>query len=135
MDGFVASVTFVVVVAWFFAGVFLTVLAHTSLYAFYSLYLSSLGYGKGDIGLLWSISVVVESLRNFNGMQIGPFDVLQAQGLEIDAQRRGVALLAEACAARLDLEELLAGSANDARLAADGHMGDESARRNARGGH
>ena len=48
------------VVAWFFAGVFLTVLAHTSLYAFYSLYLSSLGYGKGEIGLLWSIGVVVE---------------------------------------------------------------------------
>jgi PPP family 3-phenylpropionic acid transporter len=48
------------VVAWFFAGVFLTVLAHTSLYAFYSLYLSSLGYDKGDIGLLWAIAVVVE---------------------------------------------------------------------------
>ena len=30
-------------VAWFFAGVFLTVLAHTSLYAFFSLYLASLG--------------------------------------------------------------------------------------------
>ena len=48
------------VVAWFFAGVFLTVLAHTALYAFYSLYLSSLGYDKGDIGLLWSISILVE---------------------------------------------------------------------------
>ena len=48
------------VVAWFFAGTFLTVLAHTSLYAFYSLYLSSLGYGKGAIGLLWSVGVVVE---------------------------------------------------------------------------
>ena len=48
------------VVAWFFAGVFLTVLAHTSLYAFYSLYLASLGYSKGDIGVLWSIGVVVE---------------------------------------------------------------------------
>ena len=48
------------VVAWFFAGIFLTVLAHTSLYAFYSLYLASLGYGKGAIGLLWSISVAVE---------------------------------------------------------------------------
>ena len=48
------------VVAWFFAGVFLTVLAHTSLYAFYSLYLSSLGYGKGEIGVLWSIGVLVE---------------------------------------------------------------------------
>ncbi|HEY4957884.1 MAG TPA: MFS transporter, partial [Caldimonas sp.] len=50
------------VVAWFFAGVFLTVLAHTSLYAFYSLYLASLGYGKGEIGLLWSVGVVVEIL-------------------------------------------------------------------------
>ncbi len=48
------------VVAWFFAGTFLTVLAHTSLYAFYSLYLSSLGYGKGAIGLLWSVGVVIE---------------------------------------------------------------------------
>jgi PPP family 3-phenylpropionic acid transporter len=48
------------VVAWFFAGVFLTVLAHTSLYAFYSLYLASLGYGKGAIGLLWGIGVLVE---------------------------------------------------------------------------
>ena len=48
------------VVAWFFAGIFLTVLAHTSLYAFYSLYLSSLGYGKGAIGLLWSVGVTIE---------------------------------------------------------------------------
>ena len=48
------------VVAWFFAGVFLTVLAHTSLYAFYSLYLASLGYGKGEIGLLWAVGVVAE---------------------------------------------------------------------------
>ncbi len=48
------------VVAWFFTGTFLTVLAHTSLYAFYSLYLSSLGYGKGAIGLLWSVGVTIE---------------------------------------------------------------------------
>ena len=48
------------VVAWFFAGTFLTVLAHTSLYAFYSLYLSSLGYGKGAIGVLWSVGLVLE---------------------------------------------------------------------------
>ena len=48
------------VVAWFFAGVFLTVLAHTSLYAFYSLYLASLGYGKGAIGLFWAVGLVVE---------------------------------------------------------------------------
>jgi PPP family 3-phenylpropionic acid transporter len=47
-------------VAWFFAGVFLTVLAHTSLYAFYSLYLASLGYDTGTIGLLWALAVLVE---------------------------------------------------------------------------
>jgi PPP family 3-phenylpropionic acid transporter len=47
-------------VAWFFAGVFLTVLAHASLYAFYSLYLESLGYSNGEIGLLWAIGVIVE---------------------------------------------------------------------------
>lgn len=48
------------VVGWFFAGCFLTVLAHTALYAFYSLYLASLGYSSGEIGLLWAAGVVVE---------------------------------------------------------------------------
>jgi PPP family 3-phenylpropionic acid transporter len=47
-------------VRWFFAGVFLTVLAHSALYAFFSLYLDALGYGKGMVGLLWAVSVVVE---------------------------------------------------------------------------
>jgi MFS transporter, PPP family, 3-phenylpropionic acid transporter len=47
-------------VAWFFAGVFLTVLAHTSLYVFFSLYMADLGYGKSAIGLLWAVSVGVE---------------------------------------------------------------------------
>jgi PPP family 3-phenylpropionic acid transporter len=47
-------------VAWFFAGVFLTVLAHTSLYVFFSLYMADLGYGKSTIGLLWAVSVAVE---------------------------------------------------------------------------
>jgi PPP family 3-phenylpropionic acid transporter len=49
-------------VAWFFASVFFTVLAHTSLYAFFSLYLVSLGYGKTAVGALWAVSVVVEIL-------------------------------------------------------------------------
>ena len=53
------------VVAWFFAGCFLTVLAHTSLYAFYSLYLASLGYSNSAIGLLWAIGVVVEVIWFF----------------------------------------------------------------------
>ncbi len=47
-------------VAWFFAGVFFTVLAHTSLYAFFSLYLDSLGYSKGAVGLMWALGVAVE---------------------------------------------------------------------------
>ncbi len=47
-------------VAWFFASIFFTVLAHTSLYAFFSLYLVELGYGKAAVGGLWAVSVVVE---------------------------------------------------------------------------
>jgi PPP family 3-phenylpropionic acid transporter len=47
-------------VAWFFASAFFTVLAHTSLYTFLSLYLVSLGYGKGAVGALWAVSVVGE---------------------------------------------------------------------------
>ena len=48
------------VVAWFFAGVFFTVLAHTSLYAFFSLYLVSLGYSKSAVGLIWAVGVAAE---------------------------------------------------------------------------
>lgn len=47
-------------VAWFFAGVFFTVLAHSALYAFFSLYLASLGYATGTVGLMWALSVVIE---------------------------------------------------------------------------
>jgi PPP family 3-phenylpropionic acid transporter len=49
-------------VLWFFAGVALTVLAHTALYAFLSLYLDEQGHGKGVIGAAWSIAVGVEIL-------------------------------------------------------------------------
>ena len=48
------------VVAWFFAGIFFTVLAHTALYVFLSLYLDSLGYSKSAVGALWAVSVAVE---------------------------------------------------------------------------
>jgi PPP family 3-phenylpropionic acid transporter len=47
-------------VAWFFGSVFFTVLAHTSLYAFFSLYLVSLGHGKAAVGALWAVSIGVE---------------------------------------------------------------------------
>ena len=49
-------------VAWFFGSVFFTVLAHTSLYAFLSLYLVHSGYGKQAVGALWAVSVAVEVL-------------------------------------------------------------------------
>jgi PPP family 3-phenylpropionic acid transporter len=48
------------VVRWFFASIFFTVLAHTSLYSFFSLYLTELGYAKSAIGLLWAVAVCVE---------------------------------------------------------------------------
>lgn len=47
-------------VRWFFAGVFLTVLAHSSLYAFFSLFAAEAGASETTIGLLWSVGVAVE---------------------------------------------------------------------------
>ena len=47
-------------VLWFFAGCFLTVLAHAALYSFFSLYLDGLGYSKSTVGMLWGVSVAVE---------------------------------------------------------------------------
>ena len=49
-------------VRWFFVSVFFTVLAHTSLYAFFSLHLDELGYGKQAVGALWAVSVAAEVL-------------------------------------------------------------------------
>ncbi|MGH6627468.1 MAG: MFS transporter [Burkholderiaceae bacterium] len=47
-------------VQWFFATAFFHVLSHIGIYVFFSLYLDALGYGKGTIGLLWAVSVIVE---------------------------------------------------------------------------
>ncbi|MGH8796348.1 MAG: MFS transporter, partial [Caldimonas sp.] len=59
-------------VAWFFGGVFLTVLAHTSLYAFFSLYLDTLGYSRSAVGLVWAVGVLAEVLWFwFQGVWIG----------------------------------------------------------------
>jgi len=79
--------------------------------------------------------VVLETLRNYNAMQVGAFDVLRAQGAEIGAERHAVALLAEAWKARLDLEELFAGRANDERIGVDGHASARLAARAGPGGH
>ncbi len=64
-------------VLWFFAGVMLTVLAHSSLYAFFSLYLDKLGYGKPAVGAMWAVSVAAEIVffafvgRRFE--RVGPY--------------------------------------------------------------
>lgn len=47
-------------VAWFFASVFLVVLAHTSIYAFFSLFMASHGAEKSLIGLLWTVGLLIE---------------------------------------------------------------------------
>jgi PPP family 3-phenylpropionic acid transporter len=49
-------------VAWFFASAFFTVLGHGVLYAFLSLYLVSLGWGKAAVGGLWALAAAVEVL-------------------------------------------------------------------------
>ncbi len=46
----------------FLASVFLMILAHASLYSFFSLYLSRLGYSGTVIGVVWAIGVVAEIL-------------------------------------------------------------------------
>ncbi|MCY1302231.1 putative 3-phenylpropionic acid transporter [compost metagenome] len=59
-------------VRWFFASLFFQVMSHFSVYAFFSLYLDSIGYGKSTIGLLWALSVVAEIVWFFlQGRLIG----------------------------------------------------------------
>jgi MFS transporter, PPP family, 3-phenylpropionic acid transporter len=68
-------------VAWFFASIFFTVLAHTSLYTFFSLYLDAHGMGKSTVGALWAVSVAVEiAFFWFQGRlfdRLGPYGWLQ----------------------------------------------------------
>jgi PPP family 3-phenylpropionic acid transporter len=49
----------------FFASTFLMIAAHSSLYVYYSLYLSDIGYSKTVIGLMWSLGVIAEILFFF----------------------------------------------------------------------
>ncbi|MCE2871520.1 MAG: MFS transporter, partial [Oxalobacteraceae bacterium] len=49
----------------FFASTFLMIAAHSSLYVYYSLYLSDIGYSKSVIGLMWSLGVIAEILFFF----------------------------------------------------------------------
>jgi MFS transporter, PPP family, 3-phenylpropionic acid transporter len=47
-------------VRWFLVSGFFMIFAHASLYVFYSLYLSNLGYDKFQIGLFWALGVAAE---------------------------------------------------------------------------
>jgi PPP family 3-phenylpropionic acid transporter len=47
-------------VAWFFTGVFFTVLAHVALYAFFSLYLVQHGHSQTMVGIIWAVGVMAE---------------------------------------------------------------------------
>ena len=49
----------------FFVSTFLMIAAHSSLYVYYSLYLSEIGYSKAVIGLMWSLGVIAEILFFF----------------------------------------------------------------------
>ena len=49
----------------FFASTFLMIAAHSSLYVYYSLYLSDMVYSKSVIGLMWSLGVIAEILFFF----------------------------------------------------------------------
>jgi len=49
----------------FFTSTFLMVAAHSSLYVYYSLYLSQIGYSKTVIGLMWSLGVIAEIIFFF----------------------------------------------------------------------
>lgn len=78
---------------------------------------------------------VRETLRNYNAMQIGVFDVLVVKEQEITAQRSYLETLRDALLARLDLEELLAGSFNQPRLTAEPSAGREATMASTAGGH
>lgn len=79
--------------------------------------------------------LVRETLRNYNAMQIGAFDVLVAKQQEIDAARSYVETLRDAWIARLDLEELLAGSLNEERIAAQPSASGHARTPSKQGGH
>lgn len=83
-------------VAWFLASVFFTVLAHTSVYAFLSLFLVHAGYGRQAVGLLWAVSVAVEILffrlqgRWFN--RLSPHGWLAAAAIVTPLRFSGMAI-------------------------------------------
>jgi MFS transporter, PPP family, 3-phenylpropionic acid transporter len=104
-------------VAWFFASVFFTVLAHTSAYVFLSLYLDALGYDKTAVGLLWAMSVVFEIA--FFWYQGRWFDRLSPRGwLKVASAVTALRFVATAAAAQWVWVLVLAQASNALTFAA-----------------
>lgn len=78
--------------------------------------------------------LVEETMRAFNAMQIGAFDVIDAKEGEADARREHVETRAAAWIAALDLAELLAGSLNRDRVE-DLHLPERAERPSPPKGH
>lgn len=78
--------------------------------------------------------LVDETMRTFNAMQVGAFDVIDAKEGEADARREHVETRAAAWIAALDLAELLAGSLNRDRVE-DLHMPENAERPSPPKGH
>ena len=74
-------------------------------------------YVKGVLLPLRS-RLVQETLQNYNAMQIGAIELIHARTAEIEAGDEYIVTLRDAVLARLDLDELLAGSLNTDRFAA-----------------
>ncbi len=49
----------------FFASTFFMIAAHSSVYVYFSLYLSDIGYSKSMIGIMWSFAVIAEIIFFF----------------------------------------------------------------------
>jgi len=63
-----------------------------------------------EVALPLQARLVRETIQNYNAMQVGAFPVLAARAGELAAERHALELERDARRARLDLEELLAGS-------------------------
>ncbi len=79
--------------------------------------------------------LVEDTLRNYNAMQIGVFDVLAVKEREIAARRDHIERTRDARLARLDLLELLAGHLNRERVAAQPDRSLSDTATSAREGH
>jgi cobalt-zinc-cadmium efflux system outer membrane protein len=69
-----------------------------------------------DVRLPLAARLVRETLRNYNAMQIGVFDVFRVKQQQIETARRLAETTRDARLARIDLDELLAGRLDEGRV-------------------